>query len=357
MRILLLGEFSALHKNLKDGLVELGHDVTVASAGDGWKRISSDINLGSGKKGLSGKVENFFLLLKAIPKFKNYDIVQFIAPVLFSRYLVINKFVTGYISSHNKKVFLVCAGAAPKISPIADFFEKNFKYPQLYKEIKRSSANMWSQTAEGREYNDWFLRQIDGLIPIMYEYSQGFRDIAYPKIRPTIPIPINIDETQYEDNVIEERLIIFHGLNREGEKGTPIIREAMKKLQRDYPNEVECIIDGKIPLNDYMDYLKRANIIIDQAYSVSIGMNGIYSLAMGKVVIGGGEQEFLDEFEIDKSPLIPIQPTVEDIYNQLERILKRRGDILEMGRASRRFAEQLHDYKKIAQRYVDVWQA
>lgn len=38
MRILLLGEFSAFHKNLKEGLVALGHEVVLASHGDGWKK-------------------------------------------------------------------------------------------------------------------------------------------------------------------------------------------------------------------------------------------------------------------------------------------------------------------------------
>lgn len=33
MKILLLGEFSALHKNLKEGLNELGYEVDIASGG------------------------------------------------------------------------------------------------------------------------------------------------------------------------------------------------------------------------------------------------------------------------------------------------------------------------------------
>jgi hypothetical protein len=46
LKILLLVELSALHKKLKEGLVVLGHDVDIASSGDEWKRIDSDINLG-----------------------------------------------------------------------------------------------------------------------------------------------------------------------------------------------------------------------------------------------------------------------------------------------------------------------
>ena len=37
MKILLLGEYSAIHKNLREGLISLGHEVNLASNGDGWK--------------------------------------------------------------------------------------------------------------------------------------------------------------------------------------------------------------------------------------------------------------------------------------------------------------------------------
>ena len=93
MKILLLGEFSSLHKYLKEGFQALGHDVTLASSGDGWKKIGgADIVFPS----TSG---NFFQCLKALifdtwlisRKFKGYDVVQLINPVIFS--LRINRMI------------------------------------------------------------------------------------------------------------------------------------------------------------------------------------------------------------------------------------------------------------------------
>ncbi len=40
-KILLFGEFSGLHTNLKEGLEELGYEVTIVSAGDGKKKYCS----------------------------------------------------------------------------------------------------------------------------------------------------------------------------------------------------------------------------------------------------------------------------------------------------------------------------
>ncbi|MCF2848676.1 hypothetical protein NH514_02915 [Pseudoalteromonas sp. ACER1] len=355
MKILLLGEFSAFHSNLKEGLLSQGHDVTIASSGDGWKKINSDLKIGTSRKGLLGKLESLINLAKVLPRLKGYDVVQFIDPVLFPKFLGINQAIVKFIFRNNKKIFLVAAGATNKISAIADFSQNRFKYPQLYQQVKKTNPDMWSQTDKGRHYNDFFLEGINGVIPIMFEYAQGFRDINYPKLCPTLPIPMNIEKIQYKENIIGDKIVLFHGLNREGMKGTPLISKAMEKLEQNYPDDVKCIIDGRMPLEEYLSFLEKVNVVIDQAYSVSVGVNGVYNLAMGKVVVGGGEPEFLREFNLSKSPLLPIKPDVENIYQQLEWLVKNKNEIFNMGVESRNFTEALHDYKQVACKYLETW--
>lgn len=84
MKVLLLGEFSALHRDLCDGLLALGHDARVASTGDGWKAIPTDIMLGSNAPGLKGRLARLWNPLASLPKLINHDVIQFISPVLFS---------------------------------------------------------------------------------------------------------------------------------------------------------------------------------------------------------------------------------------------------------------------------------
>ena len=45
MKILLVGEYSRLHNSLKEGLVELGHQVTIIATGDHFKNYPVDIKL------------------------------------------------------------------------------------------------------------------------------------------------------------------------------------------------------------------------------------------------------------------------------------------------------------------------
>lgn len=50
MKVLLFGEYSGLFNNLKDGLVKIGHQVFLASAGDGSKNFPSDFKFKTNKK-------------------------------------------------------------------------------------------------------------------------------------------------------------------------------------------------------------------------------------------------------------------------------------------------------------------
>ena len=86
MKILLLGEFSSFHRYLKEGLQAFpGVDVTLASNGDGWKKIpGSDVSLfNQGKGFFSSRCGVYVSSLINARAFKNYDVVQFINPRLY----------------------------------------------------------------------------------------------------------------------------------------------------------------------------------------------------------------------------------------------------------------------------------
>ena len=45
MKILLLGEYSRLHNSLKEGLVALGHEVSIVACGDYFKKYDVDYSI------------------------------------------------------------------------------------------------------------------------------------------------------------------------------------------------------------------------------------------------------------------------------------------------------------------------
>ena len=85
MKVLLIGEYSNLHNNLKKGLIDLGHEVTLVSFGDGFKDFSSDIRLSR------KKFSNSLSFLKSVFNFIfKYPYSFYVKSVKFQR--VIDKF-------------------------------------------------------------------------------------------------------------------------------------------------------------------------------------------------------------------------------------------------------------------------
>ena len=65
MDIVLIGEFSGLHLNLKEGLQQLGINVLLVANGDGWKNFESDFCWYDEN---SSRINKYFTLIKNINK-------------------------------------------------------------------------------------------------------------------------------------------------------------------------------------------------------------------------------------------------------------------------------------------------
>lgn len=354
MKILLIGEASSLHLNLKKGLTEEGHDVTLFSSGDGFKKIKSDITLNRRKSKL-GSILYYYQLLLLISKFKNFDIVQLISTDVFPSRFGLNKLLIRILKKNNKKLFVVGAGCIDSFT--CDFFEHSYKYNSFYKAIINHYKidKLWGQTRLGRDFNKWLFEKIDGYIPVMYEYAEGHRSAVHGKLKKTIPIPMIIDDFEYSTNIVENKVIIFHGISRREVKGTDFILEQLNKLKDAFPERVELLIVDKVPYSEYIKHVKKANIVVDQLHAVSTGVNGLISMALGKVLLGGGDEEFLKEFSLEESPLISIGKDKMSIYNILKELIQNHGEIERLGMKSRIFVENIHDSNKIALEYINVW--
>jgi hypothetical protein len=317
-KVLLLGDFSGFHKNLKEGLEKEGVETLLVADGDGFKKIPADVIIPK-YKGVLGLIIYRLVLLSKIYQFRGYDVVQvmslsFIPNKLFPSYYFVN-----FLKKHNKKVFLVAAGTDCAYWNIA---RKKLKYGPFNDVVK------YDDPKQGEYYQDSSLvtkqyslaSMFDGIIPIMYDYEVAYSDFS--NVCKTIPMPINTDSIEYKENFVEDKIVVFHGLNREGFKGTHYVREAFDLLSKKYPDKLELIIDGKMEYNKYLEVLSRVNIIIDQTNSYSLGVNGVLSLAMGKVVLGGAEIESLASFGVESSPIINIRPSSEAIVEAVESLIK-----------------------------------
>lgn len=352
MKILLLGEFSALHKNLKEGLVELGHEAVVAANGDGFKKVPVDISFDSFLPGLIGKVDRKLKPLYLMNKLSGFDVVQLVNPYVFNHMYFPTEYFYRKVRQSNDKFFLLGAGDD---AYFWKYGRKTLKYGPFDDFLKydHGSENFHMDTENSFAFNERVTNLVDGVIPIMYEYEVSYAN--HSKRLQTIPIPMNMNKIQYEENQLEKKLTVFHGLNRYGFKGTRHVEKAFEYLSKKYPNDLELIIDGKMPLNKYLEVMKRTNVVIDQMYSHSLGVNGVYALAMGKIVMGGAEPESLKSLGVESSPVINLKPNAQAIIDEVEKLLEKRNQISELGYQSREFAEQVHGHTKVAQQYIETW--
>lgn len=352
MKILLVGEFSSFHRNLKAGLEKLGHEVHIAATGDGWKNIERDIDLGSNKNGLIGGIERRIKVFVKMWNLKGYDVIQFINPFCLFYIPFLTKLLISRLINNNLKCFLVAAGTD---SFYLENAQKKMRYTPIDEWLHFDQKKKGHIYQSGRyiRFNKWFANVVDGIIPILYDYQVCYA--GQSNLEECIPIPMNIDDIEYSPNVVSGKVIVFHGLNRYGFKGTRYIEEAFSRLTPKYKGHVDFIVKGHMPLDEYLQLLCSTNIVVDQALSFSSGVNAIYALAMGKIVLGGAEQCGLAPLGVTETPIINIEPSVDDICRKIELVLERQFEFEELGRKSREFAERHHNYKEVAEKYLKTW--
>jgi len=368
MKILLLGEYSNLHATLAKGLRLLGHEVTVASNGDFWKDYPRDIDF-SRTNTKWGGIKLLCKIYRTLPLLKGYDIVQLINPIFLElkpkRILPIYK----YLRKHNKKTFLLGAGM--------DYYWVNTCVTQ--KQLRYSDFNIGYELRDNveslTERKDWLgtdkeklnryiAQDCDGIITMLYEYYTCYKPV-FPDKTTFIPAPIEIHSKHDDVSSIKNesmnngKIKIFIGINktRNSYKGTDIMLAAAQEVVSKYPEKVELLVAESVPFEQYSEMMKGADIILDQLYSYTPAMNALYAMSEGIIVVGGGEPEnyeILNEKEL--RPIINVQPTKESVIKELTNIINHPEKIVSLKRQSIQYIEKHHDYRKVAQSYVDFWE-
>ena len=355
MRILLLGEYSGFFKNLKIGFKTLGHDVTLMSQSDGWKKIDGmDISLDTNKKGLVGKVIKVIKLYASIRKMRGYDVVIIINPDFFKFFIfewVIKKNID-FISANNKKTYLsVCGG-----DYIVNKFGVDGKF-RYWPNAGCDDIDNKNLTSKVKNITYYLANKCDGIIPTCFDYAEPWRHSQFSKkVLKTIAMPIDTKNIDISFPELDDKVVFFHGLNKECHKGTSYIVAAMKNIKLRYPEKIDIIIDGKMPLDEYLQLLNEVHVVIDQckAYSYS-SMNSLHALSMGKVVLANLEKECLREFELTECPVVRIEPNVQFIERQMEHVIKNKHSLLAISKDSRALAESKHDSVVIAKIYIELF--
>lgn len=371
MNILLIGEYSGVSKNLKQGFTKLGHNATIFSDGDGWKKIKVEGNDVSFNYKENYKLKDstirgswrlkafiqYFQFKNAVKQFYNtFDFV-----------IIINyEFIrTPWFELSPKFSFLDIKKVLKKKAPIF-LMACGDEYPYL---TEGKKMRYWPHDCSNLSNSKYFKTRylsifknlhtsISAVVPGMFEYANAYRNCEMANkitIEKTIPFAFDTSKIECYNKLNNNVIKIYHGINREDFKGTPIIKKALEIIKEKYPNKVQIRIEGGMPLAEYINVLKESNIIIDQCKSYSYGMNAIYAMALGKVVFSGNEPECMKEFGRNDIPIINILPEVDDIVAKLETFINAPNLINEYSKKGRAFVEDFHNNIDVASKYIDLY--
>lgn len=377
MKILLVGEYSRLHSSLKEGLLKLGHKVTIVSSGDGMKKFKTDINFNSKIKAsfilnkLNSlcirflntdfiKIENTYRFKKIIPQLKGFDVVQLInEDALFIKPKRQIRFLKQLISQ-NKKLYVLCCG--DDFTSVNYYLDNKVKYSILTPYLKDKSLkdrfvySLKYTTEPYKKLHQFLQVNSSGTIASDIDYHLPME--AQPEYLGLIPNPINIDKIAFNKLKINGKINIFLGINTYSKikKGVVFFEEALTIIQNKHPDKVAIKITKNIPYNDYIKIYNEAHIFLDQVYAYDQGYNALEAMAKGKVVFTGAEQEWLARYSLEKDTVaINALPDVNYLVEKLEWLILNPDNIIEISKNARNFIETEHDYKTSARKYLQVW--
>ena len=375
MRILLVGEYSNVHWTLAEGLRALGHEVTVVSDGDHWKGYRRDIDL---RRRSLGKWDTLRYVLQAKclwPRLKGYDVVQLINPVFLD--LRAERILPYYkrLRKQNGRLFLgsfgidkpwVEEGLKPDTFRYSDFYLFGQRRDNV--DTRQMEAD-WLLGPKGVLF-DYVANDCDGIIASLYENYRCCQPRYQGKLH-FIPFPINRNSQDdpnkqgYQKKISpyeresERVLHFFIGLQRtrSAYKGTDIMLRALERLKEKYPDRMEIVIAENVPFEQYCEMMNHSDVLLDQLYSYTPAMNALQAMSQGLVVVSGGEPEhyaLLGETELH--PIINVQPTEDDVFQQIEQRLLLHPEALEqLSRDSVEYVRRHHDPVRVARQYLEVW--
>lgn len=376
MKILLVSEFSRLHNSLKEGLEKLGHEVIIVGHNDDFKKFPVDIlvqkkwDTGILKKlkiavyKITGFDISSYLTYQQFLKHKKecsgFDVVQLINENSFYCTPYFEKKIISYLLKNNQKLYLLSCGY-DYLNVKYCFENPDFKSViplYLSKKInKKSFENILKFRRKSfKDLHNYIYKNCKGIIASDLDYHLPL--IGNSKYSGLIPNPINISKIKFSPLKIENKIIIFHGINESNylKKGNNIFEKALEIIQQKYSSKIEIITVRSIPYHEYINLYNKAHILLDQIYGYDQGYNALEAMAKGKVVFTGAETEFIKHYNLTERVCVNAIADADYLVDELSFLIENPDEIIAIGKRARAFIEKEHDYVKIAQKYLEMWQ-
>ncbi|MBE8735444.1 glycosyltransferase [Aeromonas veronii] len=356
-KILLVHDTRGAHEYLYRAFNQMGIECDMALFG--WptiNNISRSYNFDPLRKfGVVGKVFRPLINLYNLHKMEEYDVASFVHRISFIdkphflRYrdlpILRDKVnVMSYTGLGCDELSFIAGNGGLPYSPC----DSCQKYDDMVSYCPRKVRPL--QTRASKALNKYF----DSVYSIGVEYSHLaslYKKEVYP-----MPLPVDISEIPWmPTRNISRKVNIVHTPSRSGFKGSAQVLKAIEILKSKTNDFTFNIVSG-LSFDEYIKVIGNADVIIDQVWSQSPGMNALWLLGMGKIVLSGNTEvakNYINEYQ--GSPVIDASPVPEILANSLHELILDKSRFNDISERGIQYLKENHDHKLIAKRYLDSW--
>jgi hypothetical protein len=344
--ILIYGEYSGYGRSLVKGFKALGLDAAVFSPNqDGWKQLETDIFLEG-----ETRIRKLMSLIFKLPELIRYKKVFIMNPEFFN-FKLLGPLVLACMVLKRRDIYLLCCGddveyiKRGKDKTLNNWVYKNVDLPRTkyYQKISDKLINYMCAKAAIK------------IIPVMYDYEFCWKKSKFEKkVTEVIPLACDGVDESFEIKKVDKKvsIVIMHGINRKDVKGSDEIIKALKIISKEYSN-VKIELPEKLTQKDYLRLLNNVDISIDQCKSNSYGMNGIYCMLKGHILLSSSTELSVSSLAGGNSPVVNICEDASDIAEQLRKLLSL-DSLYELKVKSRDYALSIHSPQIIASKIMEV---
>ena len=284
-----------------------------------------------------------------------YDVIQLINEYPFKTpYFIEKRIVKRLRQLTPKLVVLACGDDYIYLNnieqlahhPILQHPDIDFPYSEKY------------LTATHKKYHELVFELKDLVISTDLDYHPIYK--GRTDYYGLIPNPVNLDNFNNTQPEKQNRIVIFHGVNRSNyyKKGNYYFDSALCIIRQKFSDRIKIICVTSLPYAQYLESYRKADIILDQTYAEDQGYNALEAMAQGKVVFTGAGASFCERYQVaPNSVAIHTIPDAEKIAQDLEELILNPQRIVEIGTRAMRFVQEHHDYLKVAEHYVNTWKS
>ena len=187
----------------------------------------------------------------------------------------------------------------------------------------------------------------------MFGYTPGSIDDVYywpldlatdggEKYRPFYPQPAK-----------DGPLRIVHASNHRMFKGTKYLIEAVDAL-RSEGEQVELVLVEKVPNRQALELYRSADLIFDNCLMGNYGFFGLEGMALGKPVMCFVRHPETYVLHAEQCPILPCH--VATLKEDIRAVLRRRGELTEIGRRGRQYVEEHFSPQAFARRLASAYE-